>query len=882
VFVVDGLAVWLVGLFADAGRRRLTIWVGGSDQERALQHAAVTAVRLAAGDLCPEDGARAEDLATVIGEVFGAPDPLGALARYGTMLETVQAGIAERLAVLDDNLTDTGPSSAELLGFSAALLAEKLTSHLVREIVVRGARGGPLEPLAAQLNHDATHLQVQRIEDVLGRLAGDVMDALARLNTMHAVAGTPVPADVQRFDELHAEPMVGREWLAAEIDAFCGEHDRGYFLIEGDAGMGKTTFAASFARERQYAAHFAQLDPNAGTSAAAVRTIGTKVIAGWDLTELARDFPREPASAAWLRSVFSAAARRRDEIAPGTPIVVVVDALDADVQAPDLHMPLDLPDRLPGGVYVVATVRTGGLRYVPEGCTRRALDGALGENLADLRRYVALAANERYLADAIAQAGLSLAQFTDMLLERSAGIWIYVRYVLEEIRRDPRNVSVLPDLPRGLEDYYNNNLARLCGGPDGTGLNIPLLASLAVAAEPVSAVTVAAFAGIGDWLRAELTLDSALRPYCLVSRLPGESRKRFKIRHPSLAEYLTGGVPGTSAAETDAGDRPANVASLRAVLAAACQDARNRICDRYLTAWGGLDRHLPALNAAPELCGIDGGYALRWLTTHLLAAAREADLHRLLACGAHERNIWFAAHDSIGDVTGYLHDVGKARSSAKRFGTQLRYAFIEASITSLSTTLAPALISELVTRGLWTASRAFGQIERMADEQRQTEALARIAADLPEELLGRALSMAMQRRDQGGRAAALQALIPHLPDYLLETAAEAMLASRYSPGLSEAPFEHSPDQYLVPMVTISAKLPAEQRKELLSRYVRIFNRTRYGRAASVLFRNEDHLEGARQALAKALELDNRHDLAVLVAALIPHLPEAASMKSSPC
>jgi hypothetical protein len=865
VFVADDLAAWLLALFADAGRRRLANLVLGSAQERALKQAAAAAVRLTVGELCREDSSRAEGLEMVISQVFGDPVPETRLDGCTTMLEAVQAGIAGQLAVLDDaGLTGTPESSAELLGVSAAVLTEKLTTHLVRQIVSRGARGGPLEPLAAQLNHDATHLQAQRIEEILHRLADDVRDVLARLDTSNAMAASPVPTDAQEFDELLAEPVVGREWLTAEIDAFCDEHDRGYFLIEGDAGMGKTTFAAWLAREKQCPAHFAQLDPDAATAAGAARNIGAKLIADWDLTEPRADVPREAASAAWLRSLLGAAARRRDEIAPGTPIVVVVDALDADIEPPDLHMPLGLPDRLPGGVYVVATVRTGSLRYVPEGCARRVLDAALDENLADLRRYLAQARDEPYLADAITKAGMSPAEFSGMLLERSAGIWIYVRYVLEEIRQDPRTVRALPDLPRGLEGYYNNNLARLCNGPDGTGLYIPLLASLAAAAEPVNARTLAAFAGIGDWLRAELVLDGALRPYCVVRRLSGESRRLFKIRHPSLAEYLTGSIPVNVSAETSIGTTAANVSALRAVLAGACKETHNRICDRYLAAWGGLNRHLPDLEAAPELGGMDGGYALRWLATHLLVADRTADLHCLLACGPRGHNTWFAAHDRVRDEAEYLHDVRSARRSTQRLGMQIHYALVEASFASLSTALPPSLIGALVSRGLWSASRAFSHIRQMTDERRQAQALALIASCLPREVLGPALSVAMSCEQDENRIRALGAVIPHLPGDQVEAAVEALLS-----------IEHNTDVLLPPIVAVASSLPRELLSKLSEPRDWPFSRKRFVQATLVFFASDDRSQGARRALAVAWAIHNDYERCWLIAILVPYFPEDA-------
>ena len=53
------------------------------------------------------------------------------------------------------------------------VLAERLTAHLLREIVARGARGGPLFPLASQLNDDVTHLQGRQLKGMVGEvLAG--------------------------------------------------------------------------------------------------------------------------------------------------------------------------------------------------------------------------------------------------------------------------------------------------------------------------------------------------------------------------------------------------------------------------------------------------------------------------------------------------------------------------------------------------------------------------------------------------------------------------------------------------------------------------------------------------------------------------------------
>jgi hypothetical protein len=74
--------------------------------------------------------------------------------------------------VLEDaSLTGTGQSSADVLGVPGDVIVAALTGHLIREIVTRGTPDTPLFPLASQLNHDATHVQGQGLEDMFGQLA---------------------------------------------------------------------------------------------------------------------------------------------------------------------------------------------------------------------------------------------------------------------------------------------------------------------------------------------------------------------------------------------------------------------------------------------------------------------------------------------------------------------------------------------------------------------------------------------------------------------------------------------------------------------------------------------------------------------------------------
>jgi hypothetical protein len=258
VFVADALGGWLVGLLANAGRKRLTKLVLGNEQERALRQAADAAVWATAKEMSPTGGEQAGQIALVISEVFRDPAADAPRAQAVTLLERLQAGIAGQLAVLDDTeLTGTGQSSADVLGVPGTILADRLTGHLVREIIVRGSGGGPLAPLADQFNHELTRLQGKRIEGMLTQLAGEVRDAFAQPGTSVTVAGRPLAEVTDPFVlEVHRPvqlqdappglpilpPYVPREHdqVLGQVVRAAAQDRSGIAVLVGGSSTGKT------------------------------------------------------------------------------------------------------------------------------------------------------------------------------------------------------------------------------------------------------------------------------------------------------------------------------------------------------------------------------------------------------------------------------------------------------------------------------------------------------------------------------------------------------------------------------------------------------------------------------------------------------------------
>ena len=168
VFVVDDLVSWLVGRIADVGYNKVSTRLRGSEQDRALRQAITAAVQVTVTDISSANEKNADQLAQRISDAFGRRAPVRMPPGRLTRLEALRAGIAGQLTVLEDPAT---PATAPL-GMPAAMVADRLTAHLIHEISARGSEGGPLEPLANQLDHDLTHSQLEELKAMANRLLG--------------------------------------------------------------------------------------------------------------------------------------------------------------------------------------------------------------------------------------------------------------------------------------------------------------------------------------------------------------------------------------------------------------------------------------------------------------------------------------------------------------------------------------------------------------------------------------------------------------------------------------------------------------------------------------------------------------------------------------
>ena len=66
-------------------------------------------------------------------------------------------------------------------------------------------------------------------------------------------------AEPYRFQSLiedKTDGFVGREYVYDAIDAFLSRHENGYFIVQGDPGIGKSVILAEYVRTHRCIAHF--------------------------------------------------------------------------------------------------------------------------------------------------------------------------------------------------------------------------------------------------------------------------------------------------------------------------------------------------------------------------------------------------------------------------------------------------------------------------------------------------------------------------------------------------------------------------------------------------------------------------------------------------
>jgi len=512
------------------------------------------------------------------------------------------------------------------------------------------------------------------------------------------------------FERVAVEDFVGRRWLIAAIDDFLEEEDRGLFVLEAPAGVGKTSFMAHLVKKRGYVNHFAEMAPGFDGIVPALRNIAAQLIYKWGpernlkAHSLTLDRTNPTFLASYLENLLFALAERRDSECPLEKIVVVIDALDEAGVLP-AHNVLGLPRSLPEGVYFIVSQRPIAVPLTLE-APRRVfhLRSDATPNLLDMETYLLQCVKQAALSQILEERGYDPESFLRVLMEKSAGVWIYMHYLIEQFRSGKNASCELAALPSNLWQYYARYWRRWRDRDDWEGLYLPLLAALGVTQEPRLVRQLCDLIGSSRYGEVERLFRERWRAFLWVEKR--SSGTYYDVYHTSLRQFISGQVSHGNLAEAEK--------YVAEEMADAARNVHQRIVDYY--AWD------------PSRWLEDDGYAFRHL--HLHSAIASPDYLQDLV----ENKAWFVAQQNYDPTLGgYAKGVDYALSLARQGGSQeitryIAYTLLRSTIGSLATTVSPGILEALTLMG--QTKQAISYAELTVDPVKKLDGLLRIVEAL--------------------------------------------------------------------------------------------------------------------------------------------------------
>jgi hypothetical protein len=331
----------------------------------------------------------------------------------------------------------------------------------------------------------------------------------------------------------NTEGFVGREYIFKDIEEFISSQPQGYYIIEGDPGMGKSTLLAEYVRRTNCVVHFNTRLSGVTRTYQFLESITGQLSVRYGLSM--GDIPQDPKEfALFLVGLLQNAS---SHIKAGEPLIIAVDALDEVEDQPVGQNILCLPHILPDGVYFVLTQRRGvnlpfNVHVPTDGfdLLKHATEGR-----EDMVIYLEVAVKDSRVKEWITNRDISADEFIQTLADKSENNFMYLRYVIPDIANKRYDDFSLIDVPTGLKGYYESHWTLM--GMHAKPLpkaKIKIVYILAEVRQPVSRPLIATFAK-EDELTVQEVLDE-WEQFLHRHRIKGQTR--HIVYHPSFREFL--------------------------------------------------------------------------------------------------------------------------------------------------------------------------------------------------------------------------------------------------------------------------------------------------------------------------------------------------------
>ncbi|MCC3524594.1 MULTISPECIES: ATP-binding protein [unclassified Microcoleus] len=452
---------------------------------------------------------------------------------------------AEIVEFVADKLYATFPKAyREVLKLDAAKGGEKFAAMLLNlhQIALTELRDLGLQngEILQKLEAVATQQQICQVMVKLESIEIGIRDDLAQIQNLLerfvdiSAPRLPLPYECETIIADRTQDFTGRRFVFAAIAEFLQNNRKGYFVLEADPGVGKSSIMAKLVLllKRRCVAHFNSQSQGIVRAEQFLENACTQLIRRYQL-----NYPQLPENATRDGNFLSRLLGEVSAKLGGKKLIIVVDALDEvdlNLQGRGSNV-LYLPDALPDNVYFIVSKQPKTLP-LPNHQVFDLMQYS-AESLADVKVYIdKRTSNSASIQSWINRQNLQREQFVAAVAEKSQNNFMYLRYVLNDIDSGKYSDVNLQDLPRELEGYYEKHWARMEMAVKDKELRrrkLKVIYLLTKTRKPVCCDILADFAE-EDALDVQEVLDD----WEQFLRRSGDSPPDYSIYHASFQRFL--------------------------------------------------------------------------------------------------------------------------------------------------------------------------------------------------------------------------------------------------------------------------------------------------------------------------------------------------------
>ena len=344
-----------------------------------------------------------------------------------------------------------------------------------------------------------------------------------------------IPADFAALIADKTEGFLGRSFVFDAIEDFLHSQSKGYFIIEADPGVGKSTIIAEYVRRTGCTTYFNLLSEGRTRAEDFLKSVCTQLIEGYNLPYELPLHPDNTNNGNFLSKLLNEIS---NQLQPGEQLVIAVDALDeVDLSSQSgAANVLYLPSNLPSGVYFLLTKRADPLPLVVS-APQKIFDLMIypNESLEDVKLFIRLRTKRPAVQAWIEQRGLTMEEFVESIASKSENNFMYLKYVLDDIEQGNYRDISLESLPQGLEKYYDQHWHRMKMNVKPLPvIKLKIIYFLTKTRKPVSCGMLAKFSG-----EISLTVQEILDEWGQFLRIhQTEGKPVYSIYHAAFQDFL--------------------------------------------------------------------------------------------------------------------------------------------------------------------------------------------------------------------------------------------------------------------------------------------------------------------------------------------------------